>query len=129
MSVAQTTSSLLQISGLNLKEVWKITTLFENDLNQIPYDYTMEVMNRFKRLDLVDRGSKVLWTEILNIVQEVVTKTIPKKDKYKKAKWLSEEVLQIDEKKREVKGKGDGNIYPSESRVPENNREIRRSSE
>ena len=71
----------------------------------------MEVMNRFKRLDLVDRGSKVLWTEILNIVQEVVTKTIPKKDKYKKTKWLSEEVLQIDEKKREVKGKGDRERY------------------
>ena len=124
MTVAQITSSLLQISGLNLKEVWKITRLFENDLNQIPDDCTMEVMNRFKRLDLVDRGSKVLWTEILNIVQEVVTKTIPKKDKYKKTKWLSEEVLQIDEKKKRSERQGrQGKIYPSESRVPENNKE------
>ena len=88
----------------------------------------MEVMNRFKRLDLVDRGSKVLWTEILNIVQEVVTKTIPKKDKYKKTKWLSEEVLQIDEKKREVKGKGDREKYthlnPEFQRIKKRDKEV-----
>ena len=88
----------------------------------------MEVMNRFKRLDLVDRGSKVLWTEILNIVQEVVTKTIPKKDKYKKTKWLSEEVLQIDEKKREVKGKGDREKYthlnPEFQRITKRDKEV-----
>ena len=78
--MAQITSLLLQISGLNLKEVCKITRLFKNDINQISYDYTMEVINRFKGLDLVDRGSKELWTEILNIVQEVLTKTIPKKE-------------------------------------------------
>ena len=85
-------------------------------------------MNRFKRLDLVDRGSKVLWTEILNIVQEVVTKTIPKKDKYKKTKWLSEEVLQIDEKKREVKGKGDREKYthlnPEFQRIKKRDKEV-----
>ena len=80
MSVAQIMSFLLQISGLNLKEVCKITRLFKNDINQISYDYTMEVINRFKGLDLVDRGSKELWAEILNIVQEVLTKTIPKKE-------------------------------------------------
>ena len=88
----------------------------------------MEVMNRFKRLDLVDRGSKVLWTEILNIVQEVFTKTIPKKDKYKKTKWLSEEVLQIDEKKREVKGKGDREKYthlnPEFQRITKRDKEV-----
>ena len=80
MSVAQIMSFLLQISGLNLKEVCKITRLFKNDINQISYDYTMEVIIRFKGLDLVDRGSKELWAEILNIVQEVLTKTIPKKE-------------------------------------------------
>ena len=65
------------------------------DLNQILCDYTVEVMNRFKGLDLVDRVPKELWTELQNIVQEVVTKTIPKKKKCKKAMWLSEEALQI----------------------------------
>ena len=113
LTVAQILNFLLQISGLNLKEVWKITRLFENDLNQIPYDYTMEVMNRFKRLDLVDRGSKVLCTEILNIVQEVVTKTIPEKKKFKKAKWLSEEALQIAEKEENRKAEEKGQDIPN----------------
>ena len=75
---------------------------FRYDLNQIPYDYTMEVMNRFKGLDLVDRVPEELWTEVHNIVQEAVTKTIPKKKKCKKAKWLSEETLQIAEERRET---------------------------
>ena len=70
---------------LNLKKVWKSTRPFRYDLNQIPYGY-MVVMNRFKVLDLVDRVSKELWTKVHNIVQEVVTKTIPKKKKCKKAK-------------------------------------------
>ena len=63
------------------------------DLNQIPYDYTVEKTNRFKGLDLINRVSEELWTEIHNIVQEVVTKIISKKKKCKKAKWLSEEAL------------------------------------
>ena len=107
MTVAQITSSLLQISGLNLKEVWKITRLFENDLNQIPDDCTMEVMNRFKRLDLIDRVPDELWTEVRDIVQKRGIKTIPKKKKCKKAKWLSEEALQIAVKRKEAKSKGE----------------------
>ena len=77
------------------------------NLNQIPYDYTVEVTNRFKGLDLIDRGPEELWTEIHNVVQEAVIKTIAKKMKCKKAKWLFEEALQIAEKRREVKGKGE----------------------
>ena len=68
-------------------------------------------MKRFKGLDLVDRVTEELWTEVCNIVQEVVTKTIPKKKKFKKAKWLSEEALQIAEKRRDVKGKGERERY------------------
>ena len=77
------------------------------------YDYTVEVMNRFKGLDLADRVFEELWMEVRNIVQEGVNKTILKKEKYKKAKWLSEEDLQIAEKRREAKGKGKGKINPS----------------
>ena len=76
---------------LKLKKVRKTTRPFRYDLNQIPYDYTVEVRNRFKGLDLVDRVPKELWTEVHDIVQEAVIKTIPKKKKCKKAKWLSEE--------------------------------------
>ena len=71
----------------------------------------MEVANRFKGLDLIDREPEELWTEVHDIVQEAVTKTIPKKKKCKKAKWLSEEVLQITEKRREAKGKGEKERY------------------
>ena len=85
-----------------MKKVGKTTRTFRYDLNQIPYDYTVEVMNRFKGLDLVDRVPEELWTEVHNIVPEAVTKTIPKKKKCKKAKWLSEETLQIAEKRRET---------------------------
>ena len=80
-----------------MKKIGKTTRPFRHDLNQIPYDYTVEVMNRFKGLDLVDRVPEELWTEVHNLVQEAVTKTIPKKKKCKKAKWLSEEALQIAE--------------------------------
>ena len=80
-----------------MKKVGKITRPFKYDLNQSPYDYTVEVMNRFKGLDLVDRVPEELWTEVGNLVQEAVTKTIPKKKKCRKAKWLSEELLQIAE--------------------------------
>ena len=80
-------------------------------------------MNRFKGLDLVDRVPEKLWTEIHNIVQEAVTKTIPKKKKCKKAKWLSQEALQIAGESREVKGKRKGKIHSTECRVPESSRE------
>ena len=81
------------------------------DLNQIPYDYTVEVTNRFKGLDLIDRVPEELWTEVCDIVQEAVIKTIPKEKKCKKAKWLSEEALQIAMKRREAKGKGEKERY------------------
>ena len=74
------------------------------DLNQIPYDYTVEV-NRLKGLDLIDRVPDELWMEVHDIVQEAVIKTIPKKKKYQKAKWLSEEALRTAEKTRKAKGK------------------------
>ena len=75
------------------------------NLNQIPYDYTMEVKNRFKGLDLIDRVPDELWMEVHDIVEETGIKTIPKKKQCKKAKWMSEEALQIAEKRGEVKGK------------------------
>ena len=80
-----------------------MTRSFRYDLNQIPYDYTVKVRNRFKGLDLVDRVPEELWTEVHNIVQEVMAITIPKKKKCKKAKWLSEDALQIAEKRKEKK--------------------------
>ena len=94
-----------------MKKVGKTTRRFRYDLNQIPYDYTVEVTNRFKRLDLIDRMPKELWTEVHDIVQEAAIKTIPKKKKCKKAKWLSEEALQNAEKRREAKGKGEKERY------------------
>ena len=96
---------------LKLKKVGKTTIPFRYDLNQIPYDYTVEVTNRFKGLDLIDRVPEELWTEVRDIVQETGIKTIPEKKKCKKAKWLSEEALQIAEKRREVKGKGKKERY------------------
>ena len=96
---------------LKLKKVGKITRPFSYHLNQIPYDYTVEVMNRFKGLDLVDRLPEELRMVVHNTVQEVVTKTIPKKKKCKKVKWLSEEVLQTAEKRREAKGKKEKERY------------------
>ena len=76
-------------------------------LKQIPYDYTVEASNRFKALDLIDRVPDELWTEGHDIVQETGIKTIPMEKKCKKAKWLSEEALQIAVKRREVKSKGE----------------------
>ena len=90
-----------------MKTVGKITRLFKDDLNQIPYDFTVEVTKSFKGSDLTDRVPGELWTEVYKTVQEGVTKTIPKEKKCKKAEWLSEEALQIDEKRREAKGKGE----------------------
>ena len=77
-----------------MKKVGKTIRPFTYDLNQIPYDYTVEVTDRFKRLDLIDRVPDELWTEVRDIVQETGSKTIPVKKKCKKAKWLSEEALQ-----------------------------------
>ena len=85
---------------------------FRYDLNQIPNDNTVEVRNRFKGLDVIDRVPDELWMEVHNTVQETRIKTIPKKKKYKKAKWLSEEALQIAVKRREVKGKGEKKDIP-----------------
>ena len=94
-----------------MKKGGKTTRPFRYDLNQIPYDYTVEVTNRFKGIDLIDRVPEELWTEVCDIVEEAVTKTIPKKKKCKKAKWLLEEALQISEKRREAKGKGEKEKY------------------
>ena len=94
-----------------MKKVGKATRPFRYDLNQILYDYTLEVTNRFKGLDLIDRVPEELWVEVHDIVQEAVIKTIPEKKKCKKAKWLYEEALQIAEKRREVKGKPEKERY------------------
>ena len=94
-----------------MKKVGKTTRPFRYDLNQIPYDYTVEVRNRFKGLDLIDRMPEELWMEVCDTVQEAVIKAIPKKKKCKKLKWLSEEALQIAEKRREVKDKGEKERY------------------
>ena len=94
-----------------MKKVGKTTRLFQYDLNQILYDYTVEVTNRFKGLDLIDRVPEELWTEVRDIVQEAVINTTPKKKKCKKEKWVSEEALQIAEKRRETKGKGEKERY------------------
>ena len=88
-----------------MKKVGETTRPFRYDLNQIPYDYTVEVRNRFKGLDLIDRVPDELWMEVHDIVQEAVIKTIPKKKKCKMAKWLSEEALQTAMKRTEVKGR------------------------
>ena len=96
---------------LKLKKVGETTRPFRYDLNQIPYDYTVYVRNRFKGLVLIDRVPDELWTEVCDIVQEAGIKTIPKIKKCKKAKWLSEEVLQIAVKRREAIGKGEKERY------------------
>ena len=109
LTVAPIMNSLLTNS--DLKKVGKITRSFRYDLNQIPCDYTVKVTNRFKGLDLIDRVPKELRTEVRDIVQESGSKTIPKKKKCKKAKWLSEEALKIAVKRREVKSKGEKERY------------------
>ena len=102
-----------------MKRVGKSTRPFRYDLNQIPYDYTVEVRNRFKGPYLIGRVPDELWTEVHDIVQKAVIKTIPKRKKCKKAKWLSVEALQIAEKRREAKDKEE-KIYPFECRIPKN---------
>ena len=96
---------------LILKKVGKTTRQFRYDLNQIPYDYTEEITNRFKRLDLKDKVPYGLWMEVHDIVQETGIKTISKKKKCKEIKWLCEEALQIAVKRREVKSKGEKERY------------------
>ena len=94
-----------------MKKVGKIIRLFRYDLNQIPYDYTVEVRNRFKGLDLIDRVPDELSNEVHDIVQETGIKTIPMEKKCKKAKWLSGEALQIAVKRREAKSKREKERY------------------
>ena len=94
-----------------MKKVGKTTRPFRYNLNQILYDYTVEVTYRFKGLVLIDRVPEELWTEVYDMVQEAVIKTTPKKKKCKKAKWLSEEALQMAGKRREAKGKGEKERY------------------
>ena len=114
--VAHIVNSLLRNSD-KLKKVEKL------DLNQVLYNFTVEVRNRCKGLDLIDRVPEKLWTEVRDIIQAAMIKTIPNKKKCKKAKWLSEEALQIAEKRREAKGKGEKEIYPFEFRIPKNSKE------
>ena len=106
-----------------MKKVGKITRSFRYDLNQIANDYTVEMKNRFKGLDLVDRDPDELSMEDHDLVQQTGIKTIPMEKKCKKAKWLSEEALKIAVKRREVKSKGEkGKILPFECRVPKNSK-------
>ena len=108
--MAQIMNSLLSNSDLN-QSVGKTTRPFRYDLNQIPYDYTVEMRNRFKGLDLIDRVPDELWTEVRDIVQETGIKTIPMEKKCRKATWLSGEALQIAVKRREEKSKGEKEKY------------------
>ena len=111
---------------LKLKKVGKTTRSFRYDLNQIPYDYTVEMRNRFKGLDLIDRVPEELWAEICDIVQEAGIKTIPKKKKMQKRQnsFLYKFALQIVyEKKRRGRQRRKRKIYPFECRVPKNSKE------
>ena len=92
-------------------------------LNQIPYDYSVEVTNRLKGLDMTDTMPEKLWVEVCDIVQRAVIKTIPKKKKCKKAKWLSEEALQVAVKRTDKRQRRKGKIYTFECRVPKNSKE------
>ena len=94
-----------------MKKTGKTTRPFRYDLNKISYDYTVEVRNRFKGLDMIDRVHDELWNEVRDIVQETGIKTIPMKKKCKKAKWLSGEALQVAVKRREAKSQGEKERY------------------
>ena len=106
---------LLAKFRLKLNKIGKTTRPFRYDLNHIPYDYTVEVTNQLKKLDLIDRVPEELQRAVRDIVQEAVIKTIPKEKKFKKTKWLPEEALQVAVKRRETKGKN-----PSEASIPVN---------
>ena len=124
LTVAQIMNSLLPNSDLNERKQGKpLDHSFSYDLNQISYDYTVEVRNRFKGLDLIDRVPDELWTEDPDIVQETGIKTIPMVKKCKKAKWLSGEALEIAEKRREAKGKGENERYTHLNAVSKNSKE------
>ena len=105
-----------------LNKVGKTTRPFRYDLNQIPNTYTVDMRNRFQGLDLIDKVPDELWTEVRDTVQETGSKTIPKKKKCEKAKWLSEEALPIAVKRREKQWRK-GKIYLFECRVPKNSKE------
>ena len=94
-----------------MKKIGKTTRPFRYDQNQIPYGYTVELRNRFKGLDVIDRVPDELWTEVPDTVQETGIKTIPMEKKCKKAKWLSGQALQIAVKRREVKSQGEKERY------------------
>ena len=94
-----------------MKKVGKTTRPFRYDLNQIPYNYSVEVRNRYKELDLIDRVTDELWMVVHDIVQETGIKAIPKKNRCKKAKWLYEEALKIAVKRKEAKSKGEKERY------------------
>ena len=111
LTVAQIMNSFIAKFRLKLKKVGKTTRPFRYDLNQIPYDYTVEVRNRFKGLDQIDSVPDELWTKVHDIVQETGIKSIPMEKKWKKAKWLSGEALQIAVKRREAKSKGEKERY------------------
>ena len=110
LTVAQIMNSFAKFR-LKLKKLGKTARPFMYDLNQILYDYIVEVRNRFKGLDLIDRVPDELWMEVHDIVQETGIKTIPMEKKCKKAKWLSGEALQIAVKRREAKSKGEKKRY------------------
>ena len=112
-----------------MNKVGKTTRPFRYDLNQIPYDYTVEVRNRFKGLDLIDRVPDELWMEVRDIVQETGIKTIPMEKKCKTVKWLSGEALQIAVKRREAKSKGEKERYKHlNAEFQEQQEEIRKPS-
>ena len=122
LTVAQIMNSLLPNSDVKLKKVGKTTRPFRHDLNQIPYDYRVEVRNRFKGLDLIDREPDELWTKVRDIVQETGL-TIPMEKKCKKAKWLPEGLRNSCENKRSEKQRRKGKLFPFECRVPKNSKE------
>ena len=104
--------------SLQLQKTGKNNRSAKYDLSQIPYEFAVEVTNRFKGLDLVNSVPEELWTEVCNVTQEMAKKIIPKKKKSNKAKWLSEEALQIAEEQREVKSKG--KVHSIKLRVQKN---------
>ena len=121
--VASSFSFKYKTAIVKLKKVGKTTHPFRYDLNQIPYNCTGEVTNRFKGFNLIDRVPEEQLTEVRDIVQEAGIKTIPKKKQCRRAKWLSEEALQTAVKRREVKAKEKRKDIPFECRVPNNSKE------
>ena len=125
LTMAQLVNSLLPNSDLNWGKVGKTTRPFRYDLNQIPCDYTVEVRDRFKGLDLIDRVPDKLWTEVRDIIQEVVIKTFTKKKKCKRQNGCLRGPYKNWEKKRSKRQRRKGKIYSFECRVPQNSKEIR----